>query len=52
MQYSCLHCRARELSEWCVLTDSELKTLDKGSGMREYSPGEIVFYQGDLSNGF
>ena len=51
MQYSCLHCRARELSEWCVLTDSELKTLDKGSGMREYSPGEIVFYQGDLSNG-
>ena len=44
---NCFTCQTRERSEWCVLSDDELGLLNRGRQMREYMPGEVLFYEGD-----
>ncbi|MBI2978354.1 MAG: Crp/Fnr family transcriptional regulator [Rhodospirillales bacterium] len=48
---SCFTCQTRGRTEWCVLTDEELKLLDKGKVSRDYLPGEVIFHEADACQG-
>jgi CRP/FNR family transcriptional regulator len=47
----CFTCQVRDHSEWCVLSDAELKRFNDAKKARLYLPGEVVFYQGDACRG-
>lgn len=47
----CFTCQTRGQTEWCVLTDEELKLVNHGKSCREYLPGETVFHEGDSCAG-
>lgn len=51
VEANCFTCQTRERSEWCVLSDDELKLLDKGRRTRDYVPGEALFHEGDPCHG-
>ena len=44
-------CQTRDRTDWCVLSDDELKLLDEGKMSREYPPGEVIFREGDPCTG-
>ncbi|NQV57527.1 MAG: Crp/Fnr family transcriptional regulator [Rhodospirillales bacterium] len=48
---NCFTCQRRERNEWCVLSDEELKMLDRGRVTKEYMPGEVIFHEGDACRG-
>jgi CRP-like cAMP-binding protein len=48
---NCFTCQARGRTEWCVLTDEELKLVDKNKLSRDYLPGEVVFHEADACRG-
>lgn len=47
----CFTCQARDRSEWCALSQDELKRLDKAKTVREFLPGEVLYHQGDPCTG-
>jgi CRP/FNR family transcriptional regulator len=44
---SCLTCGGLPNSEWGVLAESDLRVLDQARIMNTYSPGQVIFYQGN-----
>jgi CRP/FNR family transcriptional regulator len=48
---NCFTCQTRGRTEWCVLTEEELKLVDKAKVSRDYLPGEVVFHEGDACRG-
>jgi CRP/FNR family transcriptional regulator len=48
---NCFTCQARHQSEWCVLTPDEVSSLDHAKKGRIYGPAEVIYHQGDPSDG-
>ena len=48
---SCADCATRDTTEWQVLGDDELESIDKCKRMIHCEPGETLFSQGDPGNG-
>ena len=48
---SCSDCATRETTEWRVLGDSELESIDRCKRLIHCEPGETLFSQGDPGNG-
>jgi len=48
---SCFTCQTRGRTEWCALTEEELKLLDKAKVSRDYLPGEVIFREADACQG-
>jgi len=48
---NCFTCQTRDRTEWCALSDDELKLLDQGKMSREYLPGEVIYREGDPFTG-
>ncbi len=48
---NCFTCQNRARAEWCVLSDKELELLERGRVSREYTPGDVIFHEGDSCNG-
>lgn len=48
---SCSDCLTRQTSEWCALSDEELKLVDQAKLTRTFEPGEVVFHQGGSCKG-
>ncbi len=48
---NCFTCQTRDRTEWCALSDGELKLLDAGKESRTYQPGEVIYREGDPCNG-
>jgi len=48
---SCLECPSRGSTEWEVLGECELASIDKAKRLVTYEPGETLYSQGDPGNG-
>lgn len=48
---TCFNCQWRERSEWCVLDDKDLETLDRSKHNNGFQTGQIIFNQGDDCTG-
>ena len=48
---SCLTCPVRHTTEWASLSDSQAEFLDKGKVDRTHLPGDVIYNQGDKSEG-
>ena len=48
---TCLACTTRAESEWGCLAEPELALIDKAKSSRTYAPGEVVYGQGEESDG-
>lgn len=48
---SCLSCRSRCSAEWGCLNDASIGLIDRAKISRNYSPGKIVYNQGDPCGG-
>lgn len=47
----CATCPTRHKTEWRDLSNSELEQVEQGKHARNFEPGEILFHQGDASDG-
>jgi CRP/FNR family transcriptional regulator len=47
----CLHCPTRENTEWKGLSEDQLELIDKYKKVSDRMPGEIIYQQGDSSEG-
>jgi CRP/FNR family transcriptional regulator len=47
----CATCPVRHTTEWASLTNEEADVLDKGKVDRSYLPGDVIYNQGDMSDG-
>jgi CRP/FNR family transcriptional regulator len=47
----CATCPVRHTTEWTSLTNEEADVLDKGKVDRSYLPGDVIYNQGDMSDG-
>jgi len=47
----CQSCKSRHSAEWCCLSDAEVSLIDRVKVSRNYSPGKIIYYQGDPCDG-
>jgi CRP-like cAMP-binding protein len=48
---NCADCATRETTEWRVLDDDQLESIDKCKRLVHCEPGETLFSQGDQGNG-
>ena len=48
---SCADCSSRRSAEWCCLNDVKVGLIDRAKVSRNYSPGKIVYSQGDPFGG-
>jgi CRP/FNR family transcriptional regulator len=48
---NCFACQAHARSEWCVLSDADLKLIDDAKIDRDYAPGDVLYHQGDACKG-
>jgi CRP/FNR family transcriptional regulator len=48
---SCFSCQACSRAEWCGLSKAELGRIDAAKTVREYTPGDVLYHQGDPSSG-
>ncbi len=48
---NCFTCQARHRTEWCVLSDDELRLIDDNRVGRELLPVEVLFNEGDDCRG-
>ncbi len=48
---NCFSCPALDRTEWCVLSQAELRNIDKAKSTREYLPGDAIYHQGDPCSG-
>jgi len=44
---NCFACQARERTEWCRLSETDLAFLNRHKIANEYQPGQVIFYQGN-----
>jgi CRP-like cAMP-binding protein len=51
MTNSCEDCVTRDTTEWRVLNDGELESIDKCKRVIHCEPGETLFSQGDPGTG-
>jgi len=49
--HKCATCPTRHKTEWRDLTIQELAVVEQAKHAREYVPGEVLFHQGDNSDG-
>ena len=47
----CATCPVRHTTEWASLTNEEVDILDKGKVDRPHLPGDVIYNQGDKSDG-
>jgi CRP-like cAMP-binding protein len=50
-QKNCLTCETRERTEWCVLSEREMKLIDGAKIARDHLPGDVIYHQGDPAHG-
>ncbi|NQV47780.1 MAG: Crp/Fnr family transcriptional regulator [Rhodospirillaceae bacterium] len=50
-QSKCLNCPTRENTEWNTLSEDELDLIDQFKRVSDREPGEIIYHQGDQSEG-
>ncbi|MBM3581137.1 MAG: Crp/Fnr family transcriptional regulator [Alphaproteobacteria bacterium] len=48
---NCFACQERARSEWCALSDADLKLIDDAKIDRDYAPGDVLYHQGDVCKG-
>ncbi len=48
---SCFACPTRERTEWCALSERDLKLVGEVKAARNYMPGDVLYHQGDASAG-
>ncbi len=48
---SCFSCQWRSRSEWCVLNEDDVQTLNDAKSTSSYQTGQLVFNQGDPIDG-
>lgn len=48
---NCFTCQFRDRSEWCDLSQDEVKLLNNAKRERTYLPGEVIYHEGDPSKG-
>jgi CRP/FNR family transcriptional regulator len=48
---SCFTCQSRNRSDWCTLTDDEMKVLSGHKVGNSYAPGQVIFYEGNACLG-
>jgi CRP-like cAMP-binding protein len=48
---NCAHCPTRGTTEWKVLGECELASIDRSKRVTTYEPGETLYSQGDPGNG-
>ncbi len=48
---NCFACQTRERTEWCALSERDLKLVDESKTTREYLPGDVLYHQGDACVG-
>jgi CRP-like cAMP-binding protein len=47
----CFTCQARARTEWCALSDADLKLIDDSKLDRDHAPGDVLYHQGDPCTG-
>ena len=47
----CFACQNRERSAWCGLSTADLNLLDRKKQVTAYKPGQMIYYQGEVSHG-
>jgi len=47
----CFHCKTRNSTEWKDLTEEQLENIDKYKKVSDLQAGEIIYHQGDKSDG-
>lgn len=50
-QANCFACQVRPRTEWCALSESDLKLIDDAKLERDYAPGDVLYHQGDPCTG-
>ena len=48
---NCFACQARPRTEWCALSEPDLKLVNDAKIDREYAPGDVLYHQGDPCRG-
>lgn len=48
---SCFTCQNRDRSDWCTLSDDEMKVLSGHKVGNTYAPGQVIFYEGNACLG-
>lgn len=48
---NCFACQVRERTEWCVLSENDLKLVNESKIDRDYAPGDVLYHQGDPCTG-
>ena len=48
---SCFTCQSRDRSDWCTLTDDEMKVLSGHKVGNIYAAGQVIFYEGNACLG-
>ncbi len=48
---NCFTCQNRDSTEWCVLSQDELKQFNGSKITKEFLPGQVVFHEGDPVTG-
>jgi CRP-like cAMP-binding protein len=51
VSHKCATCPTRHRTEWRDLSSSELELVEQGKHARNYQPGELLYHQGDASDG-
>lgn len=47
----CFTCQARPRTEWCALSENDLKIINDSRLERDYGPGAVLYHQGDPCTG-
>lgn len=50
-QTDCFTCQHRDRTEWCALSEDELRQFNDSKRSRAYLPGETIYHQGDACDG-
>ncbi|MEK7246301.1 MAG: cyclic nucleotide-binding domain-containing protein, partial [Pseudomonadota bacterium] len=48
---SCFSCQTRPRTEWCALSEIDLKQINDSKIDREHAPGDVLYHQGDPCTG-
>ncbi len=47
----CFSCQVRPRTEWCALSETDLKIINDSKSDRDYGPGDVLYHQGDACTG-
>jgi CRP-like cAMP-binding protein len=48
---TCFSCQSRPRTEWCALSETDLKLVNDSKIDRDYAPGDVLYHQGDPCTG-